>query len=123
VAKLEGLQPYEAAKLIAEKFNLPLDEEPTAEEKRQLYEQNNKRNLKKIYEEIENKAFLNLVAFKELASIVWQNNVFEIPDKLLPAMHLLPQVEYYIQVLIDGTVDERLFLLREGVLVKWANLK
>jgi len=45
VAKLEDLKPLEAARLIAVRFNLPVDRIPTAEEQRRFNEQQRNRNI------------------------------------------------------------------------------
>jgi len=122
VAKLEDLKPLEAAFLIAGRFDLPVDRAPTAEEQRRLNVQKRNRNIAKLYKQIEDKAFLNLANFKSLTMAIMETEKLEIPDELVPAVHLLPQVEYFMQILISGTADERLQLLREGVLLKWAKM-
>jgi len=122
VAKLEELKPLEAAHLIAQRFNLPIDRAPTVEERQKMKELKRKRNIAKAYEELEQKAFLNMAAFKSLTMSVIETEKLEIPDELLSAIHLLPQVEHFMQILASGTAGERLQLFREGVLLKWAKM-
>ena len=122
VAQLEDLQPIEAARLIAQRFNLSIDRAPTVEERQKMNEIKRKRNIGKIYVDLEQKAFLNMAAFKSLTMSVMETEKLEIPDELVPAIHLLPQVEHFMQILISGSADEKLQLLREGVLLKWAKM-
>ncbi len=123
IAKLQDLQPIDATRLIANRFNLPVDRKPTPEEQQRAEKLARRRYLTKKYKEIETAAFKNMADFRSLTLRTLEVYGLDgLPTEAAQAAHQLPQVEHYMQILISGNPPERLELLRRGVLSKWAKL-
>ena len=123
VAKLEGVKPMEAAKTIATRFTLAIDRAPLRREVRKTNELKRRRSISKLYEEIEHRAFLNLIEFKETVSYIIQVcGLDDLDEATVKNVNKLPLVEEYLRILTTGSQEERLYLLRVGVLVEWARL-
>jgi hypothetical protein len=122
VAKLEGVRPIEAARLIGHKFDLPIDRPPTFAEVAKSKEKLQGRNINNCYREIEERAFRNLADFKTLVIDLMSFHGPDVPDDILPAAHMLPKIEENMRILAEGTPEERLQLLREGEITRWASL-
>ena len=121
VAKLHDLQLIDAARLIADKFNLPVDKKPSIDELKRAEKIARRRSAAKKYKELEIKAFRNMADYRSLVlktiEICGLDNLSPSAER---AAHKLPQIEHYMQVIVSGTTSERLELLREGVLTKWS---
>ena len=92
------------------------------EQKQQNSEHQRRRKLERKYELIEQWAFLAMAEFRDLTRQIFESEGLDIPDEVVEAVHKLPQVEFYMETLSTGTSEERLDLLREGVLTRWAKL-
>ena len=129
VAELRGLQPIEAALLIAREFNIPIATSGkhltalTAKEHKQWLEAARAKETQSRYKQIKKMAFLALVEFRDLAAQVFNEDKLDIDPDLVEAVHLIPLVEHYLETLATGNQEEVLDLLRKGVLTKWASLR
>ncbi len=123
VAALERLPLIKAARLIAQKFNLAIDRPLTIREQKIVNNLQEKRKLTQAYREIEEKTFRNMADFRSLTlKVIETAGLDNLSPKAEKAAHLLPQVESLMQILTSGAADEKLQLLREGVLLKWAKM-
>lgn len=123
VAIFEGIRPIEAAKLIAEKFGLAVDQLPTNQKRQIVHKLKRDRNLVHFYKMLEEKAFLNMANFRTQAlRLIELVKLDGLDDETIKAYHMLPIVEDQMMTLITGSPEERLRLFREGVLTKWAAL-
>ena len=73
-------------------------------------------------EELNNQAFLGLLDFRDLTKEVFKDAGLDIPDGLEKAVHLLPQIDYWLEILATGSRGDRDELFRQGVIQKWAKL-
>ena len=80
------------------------------------------RNTEKDFEELKRRAFIAMVEFRNQTRDLCDYYKLDIPDDILKAVHWLPMIEHYIEILTNKTNEEQLELLREGVLTKWAHL-
>ena len=124
VARLERVSNFEAARLITQKLDLPFNRPQTLEEEQSLKEKTSKINMGKLYERLEEKAFLKMANFRSLVlNIMAVVDFDELEPDTLRAINLLPQIEDNIRILTTGSSEERLSLLREGELSRWAKIK
>lgn len=124
VADLKGIRPIEAAEAILSEFGLT--------EARRVLSSGNHKRIKAAaskqqasqvkYRMLKKTAFLAMAEFRDLAAQVFSNERLNIPSDLLEAIHLLPLVEHWLEILAVRTEKEKLRLLREGVLERWAKL-
>ena len=122
VSERENIRPIDAAISIAHKFNLPVDWPPTQHELQKITKMKRNRNIAKQYHELEKTAFLNLADFRSRVIEIVRLCGFEIKPATVEAVHMMPIIEEYMMILSTGAPEERLQLLREGVLTRWANL-
>jgi DNA primase len=122
VAMLEGVKQYEAARLIGSAFGLPIDRPPSPQEQQRHRNQAIRRNAAQEYRELESRAFVNMADFRSRTLELIEHTFPDVPDDILPAAHKLPMIEYLMDTLTTGTAQERLDLLREGVIHQWARL-
>jgi hypothetical protein len=124
IAQLENIRPIEAARLIAKQFNLPVDRPPTVYGQNKMHNLKRKQNLTKAYYALEQKAFVNMVNFRSLVlRIIEVCGLDGLGPETVKAAHMLPVIEDQMMTLAIGSNEERLQLLREGVLSKWADLE
>jgi hypothetical protein len=81
-----------------------------------------KRKLHKKYEILKNRSFLAMADFRDNLERAFEKDQFDIPPDITRAVHDLPLIEHYMQVLATGSDDEQVELLRNGVIFKWAKL-
>jgi DNA primase len=74
------------------------------------------------FAELRRRAFIAMVEFRDLTLELYDHYKLDAPEYVLKAYHMLPVLEWYLQILSTKTNDEQLELLREGILSKWANL-
>lgn len=122
VSKLEAVAPLEAARMIAARFGLPVDQSPFYTEDTRINELRRKRNITKLYRELEKKAFLNIANLKSLVLGILEICGLDIEPETVKAVHMLPEIEHNMMILATGSYSERLKLLRKGVITKWAKL-
>ncbi len=127
VAELRGLRPYEAALAIAREFGITISTRQhvimSKAERQKQRAAINRRTAQKKYEQLKQSAFLALADFRDLAVAVFEAEGINIDPDLVDAMHMLPQVEYYLEVLSVGSENDKLDLLRKGVITQWAKLR
>lgn len=81
------------------------------------------RNTDRDFEELRRRAFIAMCEFRDLTLLLLDvYDLDDMPDEVVKAAQMLPQLEYYIEILCTKTNDDQLQLLREGVLTKWAKL-
>lgn len=126
VADLKGLRPYEAALEIAREFGIPVQGGGAGRSRQRSGTATapvlTPSQAQARYRKLKQLAFLALVEFRDLAAGIFEQEGLDIEAELVDAVHLLPQVEYYLETLTIGPEDEKLQLLREGVLERWAKL-
>jgi hypothetical protein len=122
ISKLKGVRPIEAARLIGHKFDLPIDRPPTSVEVAKSKNIKQGRNINNCYMEIEERAFRNLADFKKLVIDLMSYYGPDVPDEVLPAAHMLSEIEENMRIIAIGTPEEKIQLLREGVITRWASL-
>lgn len=123
ICELEGLQPFNAACMIAQKFGLPTNRPATIKEGQQRNEIERRSNINKLYKEFEEKAFLNMADFRSLVLRLIEALPFNSwQTDLVCAVQRLPVIDHYMMILAAGSQIERLQLLRDGVLTRWAKL-
>jgi len=122
VSERESIRPIEAARLIAQKFNLPVDQPPTQHEMQKTTKVKRKRNISKQYHELEKMAFRNMADFRSRVIEILSLYGFDISPEAIEAVHMLPEIENNMMLLATGSSADRLDLLRRGELTRWANL-
>ncbi|MEW5784804.1 MAG: CHC2 zinc finger domain-containing protein [Bacillota bacterium] len=122
VAELLSLQPLDTARRIAAVFGIPTVRKPTRAEWQQYSEVQRKRDLERKYQGLENRAFIALARYRDLIVDVFKLDGLDIPADLVDAIHELPKIEHYLHVLAIGNPEQKLELLREGVIGLWANV-
>ncbi len=122
VSKLLNVRPIEAARIIAGEFSLPVDQSTSRQEIIQSKEVNGSINIRALYELLEEQAFLNLVEYRDKVNYVVGISWPDLDEPTIRKVHELPKVEENLRILSSGTSEERITLLREGVLKKWARL-
>ncbi|MDW7730681.1 MAG: hypothetical protein SCJ94_11890 [Bacillota bacterium] len=90
--------------------------------KRRYSEAQKQWKLIKRFEQLENQAFVAIAEFRDLTQTVFDYYKFDIDDETAKAVHMLPLIQHYMDIITTGTQEERLELLRIGVLHKWAKL-
>lgn len=126
VGALRNLPPLDAARLIAEEFNIPIaagKKRLSATENKQRLAAAREREARSRYKLIKEMAFLALAEFRDLAVQVFNKDKLDVDPDLVDAIHLIPIIEHYLETLATGSQEEVLELLREGVLEKWARLR
>jgi len=123
IAKLENVRPIEAARLIAERFNLPVDRPATRQESQQVNELKRRRSLNKMYKIMEQRAFLNLIEYRDTVNYIVSIEWPDLAESTIKKVNKLPMVEEYLRILTTGSQEERLGMLREGGMEEWARLK
>jgi len=74
------------------------------------------------FEKLRLDAFLAMADFrKETRELIDVVGV-DIGDEIVPAVHMLPKIDYWMGILATGTKDEIIELIKEGVVGKWAKL-
>ena len=123
VARLAGVKPYRAANMIAERFGLSTNKPLSKKKLQQINKAKQKRTISQQYHKLEHRAFLNLIEFRDTIDYIVQLiGLDDLPDTVIDNVHELPQVEEYLRVLSIGSTEERLRLLRTGVIRKWARI-
>lgn len=126
VGELRNLPPINAARLIAQEFNLSVTTGkkrlPPIENKQRLAAAR-EREARSRYKLIQEMAFLALAEFRDLAVQVFSEDKLEVEPDLVGAIHLIPLIEHYLETLATGSEEQVLELLREGVLQRWAKLR
>jgi len=122
ISERENIRPIEAARLIAQKFNLPIDRPPSQFELQKVIRSNQKRNISKQYQKLEERAFLNMADFRSSVIETLSLCGFDIGPEIVNAVHMLPEIENNMLLLSTGRPEDKLDLLRKGELTKWANL-
>lgn len=123
VSQLKNLKLIDAARLIASCFGLPVDRPLSREKLQQTNKLKRKRNIAKQYKKIEKEAFLNLISFKETVEhIIRVVGLDDLDSVTVKNAHKLPLIDEYLRILTEGSTDERLQLLREGVITEWARI-
>ncbi len=122
VSERENIKPIEAARLIAHKFNMPVDRRPTQDELQKTTQMKRKRNISKQYHELEKMAFRNMADFRSRVIEILSLYGFDISPEAIEAVHILPEIENNMMLLATGSSADRLDLLRRGELTRWANL-
>ena len=92
------------------------------EAKRQYSEAEKQRKLKKRFDQLCNEAFVAMVEFRDLTESVYENLKLDVDGDVLKAVHMLPMIENYLEILAIGKPEDKLELLRSGVIQKWAKL-
>ncbi len=123
IAKLENVRPIEAARMIAERFNLPVDRPASKQESQKVNELKRRRIITKRYKELEEKAYLNMANFRsDVLRMLEVCGLDDLDDGAVEAVHMLPELEHKLHILATGTEAEKLELFREGGLIAWAKL-
>ena len=122
VARLENVSLLEAARMIAERFNLPVDRPATRQDRQKVNELRRRRNINKMYKVMEQKAFLNLIEYRDTVNFIVNSCWPDLDDATVRKVNKLPMVEEYLRILSTGSKDERLAMLREGGMEEWARL-
>jgi len=122
ISERENIRPIEAARLIAQKFNLPIDRSPSQFEQQKVIKSNRKRNISKQYQKLEEKAFLNMANFRSRVIEILSSCGLDIGPEIVDAVHMLPQIENNMLLLATGSPEDKLDLLRRGELTKWAKI-
>lgn len=123
LAKLKGLKPIDAARIIAERFGLAVDRPPTQQEAKKRNELKRRRSISKMYKILEDRAYHNLISYRDTVNyIVDVIGLDDLDPATVKKVHKLPMVEEYLRILAIGSDEEKLQLLREGVLLKWAKI-
>ncbi|NLA04715.1 MAG: hypothetical protein GX881_03235 [Firmicutes bacterium] len=130
VAELRSLRPYEAARLICQELNIsipgnraPKKAPRPARLAAQAGTVAEQRAAQAKYRKLKQLAFLALADFRDLSAGIFEAEGLNIEPELADAVHMLPQIEYYLEVLAAGSASDKLELLREGVLERWARLR
>ena len=81
-----------------------------------------RRNAEQDFEELRRRAFIAMCEFRDLTLQLYNHYKLDTPAEILKAVQLLPQLEWYLEILTTKTSGAQLELLREGVLTQWAKL-
>lgn len=123
VSKLEGIKPIKAARMIADRFGIVTDRPASPLEKKKVNELKRRRSINKMYKVLEDQAYHNLINFRDTINhIVDVVGLDDIPPVIVRMVHRLPMVEEYLRILAIGGSEEKLQLLRDGVMEEWARL-
>ena len=92
----------------------------TPEQKEQYRVMARRRNTEREFRELRHRAFRAMAEFKHLTEALRREYTLDnMPDCLVKALHILPVIEWHLEILSGPTSEEQLELLREGVLTKW----
>jgi hypothetical protein len=97
-------------------------ENATPEQRKKQQTFNTRRKVEMDFEELCRQAFIAMAEFRDLTNEVFEDSKLDITDELVKAVHWLPQIEYYMEILATGTKAEKLELARQGVISKWQKL-
>jgi len=74
------------------------------------------------FEKLRLDAFLAMADFRrdtqELLAVVG----VDVSDEVVPAVHMLPKLDYWMDILATGSKDEVMTLIEEGVVTRWLKL-
>ena len=124
VAKLLNLRPIDAAKLIAERFNIPIEDKPlTRQDKLRIAQERAARlreqRLQEAFDKWCREAQERARVLAEAIRGEMDRHGVDIPSEVLGLVHLLPLFEYWAEVLGQGTVEERAELFKSDDLRWW----
>ena len=124
VAKLYSLQPLEAAQAICEKFGIPVEGGPLSrEDKLKLAlaktELQRRKRLREAFENWTRLAGQQVRILAEAISLQLEEKGLDIEEDLLPLVHDLPKLEYWADVLTEGTEAEKIALYRDSDFRRW----
>ncbi len=128
VAKLFGIRHLEAAKLIAEKFGLTVQEGSVSRQERLKLARANAKRLreKKLLEAFKvfvREAIWTVRLLAEAITLVLQEEGVDIDNELLPLVHELPKLEYWADVLAEGTMEDKISVFWDQGFRRWFNCK
>jgi|LSQX01.3.fsa_nt_gb hypothetical protein len=126
VAELLNLRPLAAAKLICEKFGIPIRDGPLSfQDKlkitRAKAEREREKRLNKAFNDWCKETGTKARVLAEAIRSVLDEKGVEVDEELLPMVHLLPWLEWAADVLNLGTDGEKIELYRNPELRRWFN--
>ena len=74
------------------------------------------------FDEMCNQAFVAMAEFRDLTLEIFESTRLDIPTRLARGVHMLPLIDYWMEILSTGSEADRLELLRQGVIHKWQRL-
>lgn len=127
VAGLQDISKVEAARRIAGVFNIPVDREPTREERQKLNELQRTRRAVELYKAWEAETFRDLADLKSYAERVLEAHGLDVPADLLALVHKIGLIGNWLDILATGTAAEKKWLFNElqkgGDVKKWMQKK
>ena len=106
----------EVADLFPDKRNL------SRAERKELSEAQRRQRARRRFEAKRREAFLAMIEFRDLTESLYDYYKLDFPDEEIWAVHILPLLDYYLQILAIGPGEELLELLRTGVINRWQKL-
>ena len=122
VSKFLNVRPIEAALIIAGEFSLLVDQSTSRQERIRNNVFKRSINTKELYHLLEEKAFHNLIKYREQVNCIVRNSWPDLDEPTIRKVHELPKVEENLRILSSGNKEERLTMLHEGEMEKWARL-
>lgn len=128
VAKLLNLQPLEAAKAIADRFGIPVDDRPLSKEDRLRLarakaEREQEKKLEQAFSSWCKETGTKARVLAEAIRGVLVEQGVDIDPELLPLVHELPRLEWWADTLLLGEEDEKLKLFRDNELRGWLSCR
>lgn len=113
-AKMTGQRKLHAAREIAARFGLITDTGQIPQARRaQIVELQREQELKTAFTEWERQTFLRLVGFRDAIRKAMNVYGVDVPEPLaLIVRDYMPQIEYYIEIISNGTHAEKVSLFR-----------
>ena len=128
VAKLYELRPFEAARLIAEKFGISFKNVPFSRKDRLRLalakaDQLRESKVEEAFQDWCKNATIIFRTITEAIRVLLQKDGVEIEKDLLPLVHQLPMLEHWADTLAMGTDKEKIELYRDPSVRGWFSCK
>jgi DNA primase len=128
IVKLYNLRPINAAKLIAERFGLPVSNGPLSRQDmlrlaRAKAERLREKRLKEAFDNWARLAGQQVRILAEAIRLQLEEKGLDIEEDLLPLVHELPRLEWWANILAEGTGEEKLELFRNKDFRRWFTCK
>jgi len=81
-----------------------------------------KQDTRSKFEKVRLDAFLAMSEFRRETRELLDVAGVDISDEVVPAVHMLPKIDYWMSILATGEKDEIMTLAKEGVISRWQKL-
>ena len=125
VSKLYDLKPIDAAKTIAERFNIPVKDakDMTTQEKRELVKAKKQwgqeKELSEAFKQWEREAVTRVSLLAEKTRLVFQRKGVYVDKNLLTLIHMLPLFDHWLEILQGNSLEEKDMLYNNEEFQRW----